>query len=62
MFAKIHEAYLRKYAELENGVPSHDTIQRAMTMMSPEFLQRIQAQFQERVNQEGAKSSKRFWT
>ena len=45
MFAKIHEAYLRKYIALENGVPSHDTIQRAMAMMSPELLQRIQARF-----------------
>ena len=35
MFAKIHEAYLRKYIALENGAPSHDTIQRAMAMMSP---------------------------
>ena len=60
MFAKIHEAYLRKYAELENGVPSHDTIQRAMAMMSPEFLQRIQAQFQERVNQEGGEKLKKI--
>ena len=25
-FAKAHEDYLRKYLELKNGIPSHDTI------------------------------------
>ena len=29
MFARIHEAYLRKYIALENGIPSHDTIHRS---------------------------------
>ena len=60
MFAKIHEAYLRKYIALENGVPSHDTIQRAMAMMSPEFLQRIQAQFQETLNRENGEKLKKI--
>ena len=60
MFGKIHEAYLRKYAQLENGVPSHDTIQRAMAMMSPELLQRIQAQFQETLNRENGEKLKKI--
>lgn len=60
MFAKIHEAYLRKYIALENGVPSHDTIQRAMAMMSPELLQRIQAQFQETLNRENGEKLKKI--
>ena len=59
MFAKIHEAYLRKYLRLENGVPSHDTIQRAMAMLSPEVFQRIQRDFQETLNgEEGEKLKK----
>ena len=52
MFAKIHEAYWRKYLRLENGVPSHDTIQRAMAMLSPEVFQRIERDFQETLNRE----------
>ena len=60
MFGKIHEAYLRKYAQLENGVPSHDTIQRAMAMVSPEVLQRIQGQFQETLNREEGEKLKKI--
>ena len=59
MFAKIHESYLRKYLALENGVPSHDTIQRAMAMVSPELLQQIQGQFRERMNQEEGEKLKK---
>lgn len=38
-FAVEHEALLRKYLELPNGIPAHDTIQRVFAMVSPEFLQ-----------------------
>ena len=31
LFVKIHEKYLRKYLELPNGIPSHDTIERVFT-------------------------------
>jgi len=62
MFAKIHEAYLRKYIALENGAPSHDTIQRAMAMMSPGLLQRIQAQFQETLNRENGEKLKKIFS
>ena len=41
IFAKYHEEYLRKYIGLENGVPSHDTIQRVMAIVSPELMQQI---------------------
>ena len=59
MFGKLHEAYLRKYLELETGVPSHDTIQRGMAMLSPEVFQRIQADFREVMNgKEGEKLKK----
>ena len=60
MFAKIHEAYLRKYLRLENGVPSHDTIQRAMAMLSPEVFQRIERDFQETLNREGGEKLKKI--
>lgn len=59
MFAQIHEAYLRQYIRLENGVPSHDTIQRAMAMIDPGVLQQLQGKFQEMMNQgEGEKLKK----
>ena len=44
-FAQEHEEFLRKYLELPNGIPSHDTIQRVFAMVSPEFLQQIQTQW-----------------
>jgi hypothetical protein len=33
-FGKEHEGFLRRYLELPNGIPSHDTIQ-------PEFLTKL---------------------
>lgn len=49
-FAKGQEAYLRKYLELKNGIPSHDTIQRAMGMIKTEQLQQLQLKWQELLN------------
>ena len=49
-FAKAHEKTLKKYFKLENGIPSHDTIQRAMSIISPKSLQQLQLQWQEMVN------------
>lgn len=39
IFAESHKEYLKKYIALKNGVPSHDTIQRVMGLISPEILQ-----------------------
>lgn len=41
MFADTYQDYLRKYMELENGVPSHNTINRVMGVISPEILQQL---------------------
>ena len=41
LFAVEKEEYLRKYLELPNGIPSHDTIQRVFALVSPEFLKNI---------------------
>ena len=58
-FARIHEVYLRKYIALANGIPSHDTIQRVMAMVSPEILQQLQVKWQELLNSnEGEKLKK----
>lgn len=34
-FGEAHQDYLRKYIELKNGIPSHDTINRVMGLVSP---------------------------
>ena len=39
LFAESYQDYLRKYIELRNGPPSHDTLRRVMGMVSPEILQ-----------------------
>ena len=49
-FAKNQEAYLRKYLELKNGIPSHDTIRRTMGMVRTEYLQQLQLKWQELLN------------
>lgn len=60
IFAKEHEAFLRRYLELPNGIPSHDTIQRVFAMVSPEFLQRFRAQWDEMLNSEEGKKIKKI--
>jgi len=46
-FAVKNEKYLRKYLELPNGIPSHDTIQRVFAMVSPEYLQEFRKRWNE---------------
>ena len=36
MFAKCKESFFRTFLELPNGIPSHDTINRVMSMISPD--------------------------
>jgi predicted transposase YbfD/YdcC len=58
-FGKEHKEFLRKYLELPNGIPSHDTIQRVFAMVSPEFLQSFQVLWNEMLNRdEGEKIKK----
>jgi predicted transposase YbfD/YdcC len=47
LFAVANEELLREYLELREGIPSHDTIQRVIAMVSPECLQ----EFRERWNE-----------
>lgn len=37
-FAKKKEKWLKKYLELPNGIPSHDTIQRVISILNPQTL------------------------
>jgi predicted transposase YbfD/YdcC len=58
-FGEEHEDFLRKHLELSNGIPSHDTIQRVMAMVSPDFLQSFQTRWNELMNtDEGEKIKK----
>jgi len=50
IFGREHEAFLRRYLELPNGIPSHDTIQRVFAMVSSEFLLKFQLQWNEMLN------------
>jgi len=59
IFAQSKEKFLRKYLELPNGIPSHDTIQRVFAMVSAEFLKKFQQQWNEMLSSnEGEKLKK----
>lgn len=58
-FGEEHEEFLRRYLELRNGIPSHDTIQRVFAMVSPEYLERFRILWNEMLNSdEGEKIKK----
>ena len=38
MFAVSKEEWLKKFLELPNGIPSHDTMQRVISLLNPETL------------------------
>ena len=59
IFCRGHEDFLRKYFTLANGIPSHDTIERAFAMVSAEYLESLQCHFNELLNKnEGEKVQK----
>lgn len=41
---------MRKYIELKNGIPSHNTINRVMGLVSPEIVQQLYGKWQELLN------------
>ena len=60
LFAESYQDYLRKYIELKNGIPSHDTIRRVMGMISPEILQQLYGKWQDRLNQDDGELLKKI--
>ena len=54
-FAHYHEGYLKKYIELKNGIPSHDTLCRVFGLLSPEVLQQLYQKWQELLNKNEGK-------
>lgn len=39
-FGLVHEKWLKKYFKLFNGIPSHDTINRVLSLLDPQILQK----------------------
>ena len=60
LFAKEYKEYLSKYIELKNGVPSHDTINRVMGLLSPEVLQQVYGKWQELLNKNEGEALKKL--
>ena len=60
IFAQYHEEFLRKYIRLENGIPSHDTIQRVMALISPDLMQQIMSRWHEVLNSEEGEKLKKI--
>jgi predicted transposase YbfD/YdcC len=50
IFGKAHEKVLKKYLELANGIPSHDTLCRVMGMISSHYMELFQTKFVEMMN------------
>ncbi len=60
MFAKEYQDYLRRYIKLENGIPSHDTLNRVMGLISPEVLQHLYGKWQELLNRNEGEALKKI--
>lgn len=60
IFAKSKEDFLRQYIELENGIPSHDTMQRVMGSIAPEYMQRVYQKWNEMVNRREGEALKKI--
>lgn len=59
-FAHYHQDYLRKYVELKNGIPSHDTLCRVFGMLSPDMLQQLYQKWQELLNRNEGEAIKKI--
>ncbi|MDR1473798.1 MAG: ISAs1 family transposase [Lactobacillales bacterium] len=50
-FARFYEKILKKYLELPNGIPSHDTIQRVMGTLHPKVTAELQIMWVQLVSE-----------
>jgi predicted transposase YbfD/YdcC len=58
-FGREYKEFLKGYLELPYGIPSHDTIERVLAMISPEYLKQFQLLWNEMLNRdEGEKIKK----
>lgn len=60
IFAESNQEYLQKYINLENGIPSHDTLSRVMGMISPEIIQQLYAKWQKALDRNAGELLKKI--
>ena len=60
IFTKSNEEFLKQYIVLENGIPSHDTIQRVMGNIAPEYMQGVYKKWNELVNSKEGETLKKI--
>lgn len=60
VFAKSKEDFLKQYIELENSIPSHDTIQRVMGSIAPEYMQGVYKKWNELINSNEGEALKKI--
>lgn len=60
IFAKANEEFLKQYIALENGIPSHDTIQRVMGNIAPGYMQGVYKKWNELVNSKEGETLKKI--
>jgi len=60
IFAKSNKDFLKQYIGLENGIPSHDTMQRVMGSIAPEYIQGVYKKWNELVNSREGEALKKI--
>ncbi len=60
LFAHTHQNYLKKYITLENGIPSHDTLSRVMSMLSSQTIQQLYQKWQDLLNRNEGETIKKI--
>jgi len=60
MFAVLNEEFFCKYLELPNGIPSHDTLNRVMSLIDPQELQKLTNYWQEIMQSNEGEKLKRI--
>lgn len=57
---KNGETQIKQYIELENGIPSHDTMQRVMGSIATEYMQNVYKKWNEHVNSNEGETLKKI--
>jgi hypothetical protein len=59
-FGQGHEGYLKQYLELPNGIPSHDTIRRVMSLIDPKAMEKIKQRWEGILDSDEGEKLKRI--
>jgi transposase DDE domain len=59
-FAYYNEDFLKQYISLENGIPSHDTIQRVMSNINPQCIQSLYEKWNKLLSKEDGEKLKKI--